>query len=398
MSTPLAGPVGPGWRLFVASTVTGQIVGDVPFSGTPSWDSGINVTGRLEVQVPLGGGSAAEGGIAKTDLWPYLDYWRWSWGLAYDAYICQCGPLVTYQFSDEAGPPTVRIGCTGLWGLFTNKRLLINPAWTAGTPITDTSADTVLTDLTLHSIARRLVSNDLTRNGSLPIVLPAEITGTETRTYPGYDLANVGERMQQLTQVINGPEIEFRPEYTDSTRRAVRWPMRIGNPRLGNLGLPHAFDYGRALTHLDIDADGSAQQFDTWVRGNGTERGLLTGRYTDTSLVAAGWPNLENVDNNHTSDIEPATMNGWAQADVQTYRTGMSLASATVRVDGSDGRGDQLSRSPSLDLIAAGDTATFTITGHRFVRDGTYAHRILGISSAQGLPYANLKLQEVPAQ
>jgi hypothetical protein len=374
------------WRLFAADTVTGRIIEDIPFVGYPQWTYGLNQAGSLQPKVPIGA-------IDKARLRALTDYWRISWGFAWGHHIWQCGPVVTRRFSDVDGPPVLDVGCAGIWSLFSTKRVLANPAWT-GTNIADPDADTTLTGLSLHTIAKRLVQNDMTRNGTLPIVLPADITGTAERTFPGYDLAYVGERLGQLTQVIDGPEVEFRPEYTDSTRTAVQWRMRTGNPRLGDLGLPHAWDYHRALTHVDDDGDGSGQQFETWVRGNGMERSLLTGHHADLQLVGAGWPKLESVDGNHTSATEQSTLDGWAQADVETYRRGITKWSGRVRIDGTDGQGN-MTGSPTMDSVSVGDNAFFQVRDHRWIADGVYGQRLLSVSSGGDLSTVQLGLMEV---
>jgi hypothetical protein len=374
------------WRLFVAETVTGRIVEDVPLVGTPQWNYGVNQAGALQVTVPIGA-------IDKRTLRALLDYWRLSWGLAWGGHILQCGPVVTHKFSDVDGPPTLTVGAAGIWGLFTTKRVLANPAF-VGTNLALETADTILTGLSLHTIAKRLVQNDMTRNGSLPVTLPSDIAGTAERTYPGYDLAYVGERINQLTQVIDGPEIEFRPEYTSDTRTAVRWKMRIGNPRLGNLGVPHAYDYGRALTHVDEDGDGSQQQFRTWTRGNGMERGLLLGHHADTSLVSAGWPRLDNLDNDHSSATDVATLNGWARADVETYRRPIIKLAAKVRLDGTNGRGEATG-APAVSELEVGDNGTFNIRDHRWIADGQYTQRIIAVNSGGDYETAQLTLQGV---
>jgi hypothetical protein len=375
----------PTWRLFVAETVTGKIIRDVPFVGYPQWSYGLNMTGALSANVPIGA-------IDKAALRALLDYWRLSWGLSWGDYIWQCGPVVTYRYTDVEGPPVVNVGSAGIWALLNTKRIVANPAW-AGTNIADDDADSSFTTMSLHTIAKRLVQNDMTRNGSLPIVLPSDIAGTQERTYPGYDLAYVGERLAQLTQVIDGPEVEFRPEYTNSSRTAIQWRMRIGNPRLGNLGLPHAFDYGQALTDVDEDGDGSQQQFETWARGNGMERTLLTGHYADTSLVSVGWPKLEAVDGNHTSATEQVTLDGWARADVETYKRGITKWAGEVRIDGTDGR-DKDTGSPSLDTVSAGDSAFFQLRDHRWIPDGVYGQRIISVASGGDLTTAQLGLME----
>lgn len=374
------------WRLFVAETATGHIIRDVPFVGYPQWSYGLNQAGALAPKIPLGA-------IDKAELRSVLDYWRLSWGLSWGDHIWQCGPVVTYRFSDAEGPPTVDVGCAGIWSLFSQKRVIANPAWT-GVSLAEAAADVALTNLSLHTIAKRLMQNDMTRNGSLPIVLPADIVGTQERNYPGYDMAYVGERISQLTQVIDGPEVEFRPEYTDSGHTAVQWRMRVGNPRLGNLGLPHSWDYCKALSHVDEDGDGSQQQFRAFVRGNGMERGLLVGRYEDTEMTDLGWPMLESIDGNHSSATELPTLNGWAQADVETYRRGINTWAGRVRIDGTDGRGRRTG-SPALNIVSAGDNAYFTMKDHRWIPDGIYGQRILSVNSGGDLVTAQLALQGV---
>lgn len=388
-SVPSA-PVAPalGWRAFVVETVTGRIIADIPYIGVPRHTSGLNVTGDLNLTIPVGGNA-----ITKDLLRSYLDPWRFSFGLSWGAHIFQCGPLVTYQSQTSGNIATVQIGCAGIWALFTLKRLLVNPAW-AGADITAPEADTVLSGLSLHTIAKRLVENDLDRNGDLPIVLPTDIAGAESRTWPGYDLAYVGERLGQLTQGLDAPELEFRPRFTDQTQMAVEWPMRIGNPRLGDLGLPHAWEFNQALTNLDEAVDGSRQQFRSWVRGNGMERGLLTGVAEDTSLVDVGWPMLEAVDGSHTSTTELSELSGWAQANVLAYRSPVRTWSAEVRIDGTDGR-NQTTGSPPISVVASGDTARIGVNGHPWIPDGLYGRRIIGIQSGQSAETVSLVLQAV---
>jgi hypothetical protein len=378
------------WRAFVVETVTGRIIADIPYVGVPRHSSGLNLTGDLNLTIPVGGNA-----ITKELLQSYLDPWRFSFGLSWGTHIFQCGPLITYQSQSSGTAATVQIACAGLWSLFTLKRLLINPAW-VGTDITAPEADTALTNLSLHTIAKRIVQNDLDRNGDLPIVLPADIAGTASRTWPGYDLATVGERLGQLTQGLDAPEIEFRPRFTDQTQMAVEWAMRIGNPRLGDLGLPHAWDYNQALTTLDEAVDGSRQQFRSWVRGNGMERGLLTGVAEDTSLTDVGWPMLEAVDGSHTSTTDLAELSSWAQANVLAYRRPVRTWSAEVRIDGTNGR-NQTTGSPSIAVVAAGDTARLVVKDHPLIADGLYGRRIIGIQSGQSTATVSLILQAVSA-
>lgn len=377
------------YRLFVASTRTGQIVADMPWVGVPRWEYRLNTAGSLTCAIPVEA-------VDKSTLDELCTPWRWTWGWAWGSHILQAGPVVTDRYTDQEGPATVDVGCGGLWHLLT-RRVLVNAAWSEGLDVASAVADVVLTGRTLRQIARDLVSGDLTRTGhSLPIALPAnDPAGTHERTYPGYDLAMVGERLQQLTQVIDGPEVEFRPRYTSDARTAIEWEMRAGSPRLGQLGYPHAWDYGQALTHVDYDRDGADQTFGHFERGNGMERGLLTGYQDDKTLVSLAsypWPDLESVGMSSTSDTDTVNLQAKADGQVATHARPVVNWSATVRMDGTNGQG-AATRSPSLDVVRAGDNAVFTMRDHRRIADGTYTRRILGASSGSNLDTATLVLQ-----
>ncbi|GAA1970131.1 hypothetical protein [Amycolatopsis minnesotensis] len=243
-------------------------------------------------------------------------------------------------------------------------------------------------------IAKRLVEIPTQRyGGALPIVLPDDISGDAERHYKGYDLGSIGERLRELSEVIDGPEIEFRPEWADATHSAIQWRMRIGNPNLGDTtGYPHAWDYGAALIRVSVDRDASRQTFARFERGAGSERQLVYGHYQDLTLINAGWPLPEDQGGEHISASVKSTLDGWAKKYVTTYYRPTISWDITVRAAGDDGQGHP-TRSPSLDLLAAGDTGVANVHGHRVITDGTYPIRILGASNGDDPHTAKLTLQ-----
>lgn len=391
------------YRLAVANTITGQIVGDLPFTAPPTWSRVLNGVGVLSgVSVPLN--PQLDGDMAQRLREP----WRWTVLWALGGAVLQAGLLSDVVVNDTAKPTTAALTMVTLWEFLNRKRLVVTPGQDVGTPAANVAfgpnvADTANRNLSLHSIARRLV--ELATTGTpnqLPIVLPDPIAGTNVRTYLGSDLATTGTRLAELTQVINGPEVEFAPEFADSTQTYVRWRMRIGNNRLGQLGYPHAWDYQRALLSLSVGFDGSGMTFTTTTKGNDTRTtsstGVVTGTLvsasaTDSTYTGQGWPMLQTADTSHTSVIDTATVQGYATAAVTTNGTPLRTATAVVRNDGLDNQG-RATGSPPIDLVSPGDTAVMGLTRHPFLADGQYPVRVLTLESGPD-PYTSKMVVQV---
>jgi hypothetical protein len=358
------------WRVMVAETVTGNIVADVTPRDLPSFSRKITDKGSWTVNV-----EPEERGNAHLDLHSYTDAGRYSWLVLCDSYVLQAGPCVTYQFDENTR--NLSVSGTGIQGLFA-RRVLRNPTGT--TNIVDTSNDLTFTNFTLRGIAREIVNANLTQSGyGLPLDVPATETGTNTRTYFGYDLAAVWDRLVELSKVDKGPELDFRP-YIVSAGNQIRWELMIGNPTLGNQTSAGVWDYGGALGQIDVDVNGSASPCTrVWVKGSGTERTLLSGYAADTSLVSRGYPPVDFVDTSHTSVIEPATLTSYATADLAEFAAPTESWKCSVRIDGTTSWGAEV--SPKLGTWALGDAPMFGVSGHPWLANGNYRRRILGYSS-----------------
>lgn len=385
-------------------TRTGRVAAIVPYTGQPTWSYGINQAGAWSVSVPLDNPE-----VDPDWLSGITDPWRFSWAICQGSKIWQAGPVIAESYQ---GGTSTTISGGGLWKLLTDKRTLINPARATLAGVSTADADIAFgpgatseigstippanRNLSLHTIAKRLMQIITTASaGDLPIVYPADIAGDAVRTYPGYDLAYVGQRLTELTQVIDGPEIEFRPEFVDEvSKQQVRWRMRIGNTRLGNLGFPHAFDYGKALTDLTYDMDGTLRGTRDFERGNGMNRDLVTGFY-DSALPTSYDPAailLERIGGDHTSTSDPGVLNGWAQAAVLNNLSVSPDLKATVRIPGDDGQGN-VTRSPILTTVEAGDNCVAQIKRHPRIPDGLIGLRIAGANSTAKSQIAQLQVQ-----
>lgn len=138
------------------------------------------------------------------------------------------------------------------------------------------------TGLSLGSIAWQLVAQGMGRNGSLPIVhgSPDEQTGHQ-RTYEAWNLANnsLWKRLSEITAVIGGPDLAFRPEWADDAHRYVRWRMMHGTeaqPQIAQDRTPVIDDttQGRPDVAMEPASEWDATNH-LYATGAGEEAGML---------------------------------------------------------------------------------------------------------------------------
>src|SRR5688572_10431047 len=275
---------------------TGRIViRDIPIIGNPTFERQINQEGSWQISVLVGDVSVPSTETLRSIFAP----WRFGCAIAWDdQYILQAGPITTSQFTDTTNQ--IQVSGGGLWTLF-NRREVIHPSRvltpTTGSALLDmTTGDSVYGPLSLHTIAKKLVQDSCSRtNFSLPIDFPADISGAHERTYPIYDLASVGQRLKELTQVEQGPDVDLAPYFDPSNPGYIRFQMRIGNPSLTTGVVPLVWDYGPGLRSVSIASAGSARASGSFARGNGVERATLVAEDEDPTLVSNGWPPTEIV-------------------------------------------------------------------------------------------------------
>lgn len=387
-------------------TRTGRVAATIPYVGLPAWSRGVVTAGSWRVSVPLDTDE-----LSLELLNGVTDPWLWSWAICQGTKIWQAGPVVTESYD---GGLSTTFGGGGLLKLFTDKRLLLNPGRATLAGIAASDADTLFgptgyvpviggtvpsgnRNLSLHTIAKRLIQQDIATPGrEVPIVFPDDIAGTAQREYPGYDLASLGQRLLELSQVDGGPEFEFAPEFVDTTsKQYIRWRLRLGNPYLGNLGFARYWEYRKALVDTKFDTDGGYRITRDFERGNGMNRDLVIG-FADRPIGGAPAEMvLENVGNDHTSASDSATLNAWATATVAGGQVAAPTLTHVVRVAGDNGEGFQTG-SPALAEVDAGDNCLTVYPAsnpHPRLGAGTFAARIIDIGNGADETTAELNCQ-----
>lgn len=363
------------YTCYVYKTMTGQVVAELPLADQPQWSHQLNQSSTITVKVRSGD----QGGLSLAKLYQLVVPKFFSLAILWGDYVCQAGPVLPYDIDDTSNT-LLQLGAGDFWSLMAG-RLLVNPTWNpATTRITDSSADTNLTD-TLGNIALTLVRNTVTsiRPGSaLPVDIPANTgTGILLRNYPGYDMADVATRLKELTQESGGPDIDFQPYLVqDSTGRYIRHAMRVGRASDGYLVQPGTaphFDYGTTLRAVKISGDGSNLATSTWVKGSGDKYSMLYGSSSNSALTDLGWPVSDFVDSNHISSTTQTQLDAWAAADLTVH--GKASEQWTAYVDAN--------LSPRLGAYDPGTFGVYNVTKHMWLPEQMYTGRILGLSNGR---------------
>ncbi|WP_326565068.1 hypothetical protein VSH64_24820 [Amycolatopsis rhabdoformis] len=357
----------------VYDTVTGRVLYDLDLADEPEWAAQVNDSGSWKITVPLDGGPRT----VRAREWCVPD--KFSVAILRGAEVAQAGPITPYEPDDEN--PILSVAGKGIWDIL-DRRVLHNAAWNpgAGQRLTDPAADINLTD-SLPNIAREIVNHAINMQhiagSGLPIDLPAldPAGGDNVRAYHGYDLAYFGQRLRELTQVDNGPDVLFQPYITVAGgQRFIRHELLIGDPYLTQPGVDLRFFYRRNLTRLPISGGTTSSASRVFVKGSGNEAGQLYGAATATARIADGYPLVDFVDGNHTDATEQSTLDSWAQADVDLYSNVPEQWQATVLADG----------DPPFGTYTPGHFVTYSVRGHHWLPDGEYRWRMVGMSKSSG--------------
>ncbi len=383
------------YEVFAYRTRTGEVVARIPLVGIPAWDGGLNVDGSWRVTVNL---SAISKSLLTQVARPY---WHWSWAVVQGATIHQAGPVLTEDFEDGGDDHTTFTGA-GLWALY-GKRKLVNAGRTSVSAILGVDADVSFgpgtvsdkggaipaanRNLSLHTIMKRLLENEQAKpGGAVPLgTLPDDIAGTSIRTYQG-STNTTRAKMYELTQDQNGPEFQLVPSFVDTSRNSIFHRVAIGNARLGQLGYPHAWRYGKACTKLGFNSDGGPMRDRDWDTGAGFDRNVKLGFAENMAGVTTGAfqtrPLLEDSGSQHTSNDNQAELDSYAAADLLLGRDETLNLNVEVTMEGDNGDGES-PPSPSFARVSAGDTGILYVERHPRLPDGQYFIRVIKKGNAQ---------------
>lgn len=254
-----------------------------------------------------------------------------------DDRVVAAGPIWTQDWDQDNGTLELKaLGLASLW----DHRLVLNHLVNMQQAGAVAASSLSYSGLSLGTIAKRLVQEAQAHTGgTVPVVFPDDEAGTNDRTYPGYELATVGQRLSELSEVEGGPEMEFQPRLT-ADRTGVEWVMRVGTtaePQLAQAGLDWMVDTSVPrgnLGGLSVNVDASAVANRAFAKGSGSDEATLISRPgTDPAQWAAGYPLLESA-SSYSSVIEQATIDAHAAGDVEANNRPWQTWRLKVPVDG----------------------------------------------------------------
>lgn len=380
-----------GYRYSVGDLRTGKLTRpDVDLVGG-SWSTPLGEPGSIGGEYPLRALSTKqiEAGVKPRPLWPdarsdaaagkaflLVEYEN----AAGDRTALEAGPIWKSKYTDSTG--VFGISAAGLGSYFDHRKVI--KALVAGEDPSGVSEEYTAKELSL--IAKRLVELSQSHvGGSLPIVLPSDAelggvgTGLETdfiETYPGYELAWIGDKLKSLSERKEGMEIQFVPRRRSDDPRFIEWVMRIGvaanKGLLTQTGSPHAWFTGvpkSDVREIDISSDGTKMAFRQWAAGQGEAEGRPIVKADAWELIEAGFALLEGeVTSTDSADID--TLPSYAGAALDFSQRPIESWTVTVSRDG----------RPTVGQIRPGDWARFIVRGHTYLPDHDYDMRILSVA------------------
>lgn len=258
----------------------------------------------------------------------------------------------------DSATQTVALGGAEFWSYFDHRKVIPllppSPGLTtvAGLSVTYTTQDQ-------NNIARALVALAQTHTGGNILVEPADTDLSNInrdRTYNGWDLTDVGHALENLSNVIDGPDMVFDVLPGSSAPRRV---LRVGTPWLGQQGSSWRWEMGGNVASYTWPSDGTRMATRAFATGQGVELGLPISVSEDTTKYAAGFPLLE-LEKQYGSAEDEDTLAGHAEADQQTAQMPVALPTIVVRGD----------VSPTAAEVNRGDDGWLVLPRDPFHRDG----------------------------
>lgn len=275
-----------------------------------SWSDSINEAGSISATV-------SERGVPETALRPYGAVVA----ALLDGRVLHAGYVTHARRNRAAGTYTVE-GGGGLTVL--EKRLVLNHnldgSWRDGTVVIDEEhppGNWTLTAKGSYSDIIRALIVETKKWGDLPIDAAAATGGNKTKTWECWSMATVADRMEDIGNLVAGPEYRLDPYLTGDVLRFRQRTSTDGGELVDHRWYWSATAPGSGVTEGDEDRDGEIMASQCYATGGRDEDKLLVARNVGTALTNKGWPVLQVANTQHSDVSILATLQSYAAADVR---------------------------------------------------------------------------------
>lgn len=342
--------MGAEWTYLLADLRTNTATAEIPLSG-------------VRISTRLGAAGSMSGTWTLNSRWAGDDPYGLTRPARTALYALRDGrPIwggIVWTSTVSSDNYQVQLGAADWWSYFDHRRVVPLLPGVVGTSDV-AQLDAAFLALDQNEIARQLVTLAESHvGGDLGIVADTTNSGTvRERTWYGYELADVGAALKQLSEVDGGPDILFGVAANlDANGRPIR-QMRIGTPLLGQAGSPFVFEWGGNILSYTWPSDGTRMATRTYALGEGSERGAQIAVSEDFAKYEDGWPLLEG-DASYSTVVESATLQGHADADLYAGRLPVVLPTLKVAGAGENKRGERI--GPAIGEFSPGDQARVVI-------------------------------------
>ncbi len=311
--------------------------------------------------------------------------------------VLGAGPIWERDYNDTTGKWEAE--AAGIWSLL-KHRFILPDTVTAANLVIESGDDkgepnpavaTTFTASTWPQIVKGLLEQSMTRQGGvLPLQFGADGVGAHDKTYEASSFKTVGEALDDLTKLMDGPEITFTPRLVDNT---LQWLVRVGDDDQPEITSPtiHKFDFtprNRGVKGLRVRSSGTGLASEAWGSGGRQAAIPLYARAFSPALLDAGYPRMETISSAHSTVIEQDTLDRYTVEDLAAASAPVEWWSWQFHAD----------KSPRLADVQVGDYCRVHLRGNRYLPDSPaegYLRRIVALSGDSKTRWVNVTTDEV---
>ncbi|MDR4533206.1 hypothetical protein [Glutamicibacter sp. PS] len=208
----------------------------------------------------------------------------------YDGVVVYCGIVWTARYEYDTQILTLRH--EDIWSLLDAR--LISAVRDENIP----NWEITYSGLEYDTIIKRLVQAATTGTGrGVPMVYEDDYTGGRSRTYRGYDMDTLLDAIEEMMDLDDGPDVDFRPEWDGAG--GVRFTLRTGDLSLNTIEVDFAADQTQAMgLWIETDASDVATQVFAVGEGSGKKTTKSPGLLVRESQSAniSEYPAMERVE------------------------------------------------------------------------------------------------------